>query len=116
VDVTFSDPRFAFNRMYRSKSRRATEHAPNSASVATEPLRPFYSDQGVNIKRATSPFIPIVFVLVVQLFEKVPALHSLAPTQTEPPFKISQLTVLLLFVVLGVLSLIRFRPAPLPMN
>jgi len=26
------------------------------------------------------------FVLVVQLFEKVPALHAAAPTQKEPPF------------------------------
>jgi hypothetical protein len=25
-----------------------------------------------------------VFVLVVQLFEKAPALHALAPTQSEP--------------------------------
>src|SRR5438874_9027329 len=29
-----------------------------------------------------------LFVLVVQLFEKIPALHALAPTQTEPPFKL----------------------------
>jgi len=28
------------------------------------------------------------FVLVVQLFEKVPSLHALAPTQKEPPFGI----------------------------
>ena len=43
-----------------------------------------------------------VFVLVVQLFEKVPALESLAPTQSEPPFQIAQGLVLLLFVILGV--------------
>ncbi len=28
-----------------------------------------------------------VFVLIVQLFEKVPALRALAPTQSEPAFK-----------------------------
>ena len=41
-----------------------------------------------------------VFVLVVQSFEKVPALHAMAPTQTEGPFKIAQLVVLVLFIVL----------------
>jgi hypothetical protein len=50
-----------------------------------------------------------VFVLVVQLFRKVPALNALAPTQTEPPFKLAQLGVLVLFVVLGVFATIRFR-------
>jgi hypothetical protein len=47
-----------------------------------------------------------VFVLIVQSFEKVPALHVLAPTQTEPPFKITQLAVLALFVVLGIAAAI----------
>ena len=51
-----------------------------------------------------------VFVLVVQLFEKVPPLHDLAPTQTEPPFKITQLTVLILFTVLTITAAIRFHP------
>jgi hypothetical protein len=50
-----------------------------------------------------------VFVLVVQSFLKVPTLHDLAPTQTEPPFAIAQGTVLLIFVVLGVLAAKRFR-------
>jgi hypothetical protein len=52
-----------------------------------------------------------VFVLVVQLFPKVPALKWLAPTQTEPPFVVAQLVVLLTFVVLGVLAVRRFKPA-----
>jgi hypothetical protein len=51
-----------------------------------------------------------VFVLVVQLFAKVPALHALAPTQKEPPFAITQGVVLLLFIVLGILAVKRFRP------
>jgi hypothetical protein len=33
------------------------------------------------------------FVLVVQSFEKFPALHALAPTEKEPPFAIAQLPV-----------------------
>ena len=49
-----------------------------------------------------------VFVLVAQLFMKVPALQALAPTQSEPPFLVAQATVLLLFVVLSVLATIRF--------
>jgi hypothetical protein len=53
------------------------------------------------------------FVLIAQLFEKVPALHALAPTNTEAPFKIAQLTALILFVVLGFLATKNFRHAQL---
>ena len=51
-----------------------------------------------------------VFVLVVQAFRRVPPLKALAPTQSEPPFAIAQLTVLVLFVVFTVLAGISFRP------
>jgi len=54
-----------------------------------------------------------VFVGVVQSFEKVPALKATAPTQSEPPFKLTQLVVLALFVVLTFVAAIRFRPEPL---
>ena len=50
------------------------------------------------------------FVLVVQSFEKVPALHALAPTQKEAPFAIAQITVLVIFVVLTILAAKRFHP------
>jgi hypothetical protein len=50
-----------------------------------------------------------VFVLVVQLFRRVPALTALAPTQSEPPFAIAQLAVLVVFLTLGVLAARRFR-------
>src|SRR6202162_2174881 len=49
------------------------------------------------------------FVLVVQLFEKVPALKAMAPTQSEPPFVIAQLAALVLFVVFGAVATIRFH-------
>lgn len=49
------------------------------------------------------------FVLVAQSFEKVPALHALAPTQKEPPFAAAQLVLLALFVVLTVMAVKRFR-------
>jgi hypothetical protein len=52
-----------------------------------------------------------VFVLVVQLFQKVPALNVFAPTGKEPPFAIAQGVVLILFIVLGVLAVRRFRTA-----
>jgi len=53
-----------------------------------------------------------VFVLIVQLFEKVPALHALAPTQAASPFKITQILVLAVFIVLGARAVRKFHPAP----
>jgi len=53
-----------------------------------------------------------VFVLVAQLFARVPALHDVAPTQTEPPFGITQLAVLAVFVVLGLRAVSRARTPP----
>lgn len=50
-----------------------------------------------------------MFVLVVQLFEKVPALKELAPTQSEPPFQVAQLVVLVVFAVLGVQAARKFH-------
>ena len=50
------------------------------------------------------------FVLIVQLFRKVPALEALAPTQTEPPFVVAQVAALVMFIVLGVAGVIRFHP------
>lgn len=52
-----------------------------------------------------------VFVLVAQSFLKVPALHALAPSGSEPPFAIAQGIVLVAFIVLGVLAVKRFHPA-----
>ena len=49
-----------------------------------------------------------VFVLIVQLFLKVPALNALAPTQSELPFKIAQLTALVFFVLVGFLASKKF--------
>jgi len=54
-----------------------------------------------------------VFVLVVQGFLKVPALHALAPTQGEPPFAIAQTVVLILFVLVGALAVWKFHPEQL---
>jgi hypothetical protein len=53
------------------------------------------------------------FVLVVQSFEKVPALKALAPTQKEPPFMIAQLVVLAVFLALTYGAAKGFRAEPL---
>jgi hypothetical protein len=52
-----------------------------------------------------------VFVGVVQAFLRIPALHALAPQQSEPPFVIAQLIVLAGFIVLTILAVKRFRVA-----
>lgn len=52
------------------------------------------------------------FVLVAQLFVKVPAMREIAPTQSSPAFGITQLLVLALFVGLGVRAMRAFHPAP----
>ncbi len=50
-----------------------------------------------------------VFVLIVQSFLKIPAFKEIAPTQNDPPFKLTQLVVLVVFIALGVVAAIRFR-------
>lgn len=51
-----------------------------------------------------------VFVLIAQLFLKVPALRAMAPTQSEPPFLITHLVVLALFILLGIGAVRSFHP------
>lgn len=50
------------------------------------------------------------FVLVVQSFQKLAFLHPLAPNGSEPPFLIAQAILLAIFVVLGLVAVIRFHP------
>jgi hypothetical protein len=51
-----------------------------------------------------------IFVLVVQGFVKVSALNALAPTQSEPPFAITQAVVLLIFILITLIAVVKFRP------
>jgi hypothetical protein len=53
-----------------------------------------------------------VFVLIIQSFLKVPALHALAPSvpPAEPPFAIVQGIVLVFFVVVIIGVIRRYRP------
>jgi hypothetical protein len=55
-----------------------------------------------------------VFVLIIQSFLKIPALHALAPSvpPSEPPFAIVQGIVLLFFVIVIIGAVRRYRPMP----
>jgi hypothetical protein len=62
------------------------------------------------ITAATALYLNL-FVLVVQSFEKVPALRGIAPTQKEPPFAVAQIALLAVFIGLTILAVKRFHPA-----
>jgi len=64
----------------------------------------------IYVAGATAALYLNVFVGVVQSFQKLPLLHALAPTQSEPPFLVAQLAVLAIFIALGILAVIRFHP------
>jgi hypothetical protein len=51
-----------------------------------------------------------VLVGVVQAFQKLPILRTLAPTRSEPPFVVAQLLVLAIFLVAGFRAVARFHP------
>jgi hypothetical protein len=51
-----------------------------------------------------------IFVLVVQSFQKIPFLHPLAPTGSEPPFLAAEGALLVIFVVLGIVAVLKFHP------
>jgi hypothetical protein len=53
-----------------------------------------------------------VFVLVIQSFLKLPALHALAPSvpPSEPPFAVAQGIVLVFFIIVIIGAIRRFRP------
>src|SRR3954464_11646101 len=53
-----------------------------------------------------------VFVLLAQLFLRLPALIAVAPTQKEAPFVATQVVILALFVWLAAASVKGFRAAP----
>jgi hypothetical protein len=55
-----------------------------------------------------------VFVLIAQSFAKVSVLQPLAPTQSEPPFLITEAVVLAIFAVLGIVALVTFHPERTP--
>ena len=71
--------------------------------------RPFRAWSRTYIVSALTSFYLNVLVLVVQLFLKVQSLKALAPTQTEPAFAITQVSLLAIFFTLGYFSMGRNR-------
>jgi hypothetical protein len=55
-----------------------------------------------------------VFVLVAQSFDKIPILQPFGPTHSKPPFLITEAVVLAIFVVLGIMALVKFHPERQP--
>jgi hypothetical protein len=67
--------------------------------------------RGTYVISACLAFYFNFFVLIAQSFAKVPALHAIAPSQASPGFGITQLAVLLIFILLTVRAFKKFRPA-----
>jgi hypothetical protein len=65
--------------------------------------------RGVYVVGAVLALYLNVFVLLAQLFLRLPALIVAAPTQQEPPFLLTQLVMLALFVWLGRAAVKGFR-------
>ena len=88
-------------------------------AVAAAALPGRATRRGAGIAYAVSATFALylnLFVLVVQSFQKVSALQPLAPTQSEPPFAIAQLVVLVACLAIGALAVrsVRRRIAPAP--
>jgi len=65
--------------------------------------------RGIYVLSAATALYLNVFVGVTQAFQKVPALAAMAPGQNEPPFVVTQLVVLALFIALTIVATRRFR-------
>jgi hypothetical protein len=50
------------------------------------------------------------FVGIVQSFGKFAYLNKFAPTGSEPPFAVTQGLLLVLFIILGIAAVRRYRP------
>jgi hypothetical protein len=83
------------------------------AIVARYPKNLAGSWRRVYVVTSMVAFYLNVFVLVFQAFLKVPALRAAAPTQSEPPFVVAQILVMLLFIVLTVFAVKDFAQHPL---
>jgi len=84
------------------------------ANIALYALHLSGASRGIYAVTAVMALYFNFFVLVAQGFMKVSALHSLAPTQKEPPFFIAQGSALVLFIVFGVYAVKKFHPGNQP--
>jgi hypothetical protein len=69
--------------------------------------------RGIYVISAVTALYLNVFVGIFQAFLKVPALKAAAPTQSEPPFLLTQSAALVAFIVIGAFAVIKFRREPL---
>ena len=68
---------------------------------------PFRAQRAAGIAYAVAATLALylnLFVLIVQSFQKVPTLQPLAPTQSEPPFAIAQIVLLIAALAVGTLA------------
>jgi len=68
--------------------------------------------RGIYVISAVTALYLNVFVGIVQAFLKVPALKAAAPTQSEPPFLLTQSAALVAFIVIGAVAAIEFNREP----
>ena len=66
--------------------------------------------RGIYVVSVIVAFYFNFFVLVAQAFDKVPVLHAVAPSQKSPGFVVTQLAVLLIFILLTARAVKRFHP------
>jgi len=67
--------------------------------------------RGVFVIGAITALYLNFFVLIAQMFQKMPSLIALAPTQSEPAFAVTQGAVLMAFIALGWSAMKRSRVA-----
>jgi hypothetical protein len=53
-----------------------------------------------------------VLVVIVQVFNHIPSLTALAPTQSESPFVVTELVILMPFVIYGIVAAKKFHHDP----
>ena len=66
--------------------------------------------RGIYVVSAILAFYFNFFVLIAQSFDKVPVLHSFAPTQASPGYGFTQAAVLVVFILLTIRAYKKFHP------
>ena len=77
--------------------------------AVTLPARYRFGWPGLYAGGAVASLFLLVFVAIAQIFGKVPSLRAAAPTQSEPPFLITETVALAIFAVIGLLAVRRSR-------
>ena len=66
--------------------------------------------RGIYVVSVCLAFYFNFFVLIAQSFDKVPVLHSIAPTQTSPGYGFAQAAVLVVFILVTIRAYKKFHP------